>query len=373
MAFDIAAEKLFRPFVEPKGDRTWKVRLLSTLPGSSAAHSEPITKRLIIFHRYLVHIREFATASLRELKRLDGTTRSPVQIQFTASLAGLVAIRAFGAVDDTQATFVRLLEHNAQSWFWWLIGNRWIGFRLDIMCTVLVAVSVGLAMALRDHLDTGLLGLAFVYINGLSGSFQYMVRQSALVETYMTSVERLLYYSRRVVREEDGTMDTEKRNPKVLVAPEHTWPSEGAIVCSNLHARYRHDLPDVLHGVTFVASAGSKLGIVGRTGAGKSSLVQSLFRLNEISGGKIEIDGVDITQIPLHSLRSKLGLIPQEAELFSGTLRYNIDPFCTVSDAELRELLREVRLDAVELSAMVSEGGSNFSAGQRQLISLVCG
>eukprot|EP00041_Stephanoeca_diplocostata_P028983 m.843312 g.843312 ORF g.843312 m.843312 type:complete len:360 (+) comp23472_c0_seq20:3275-4354(+) len=276
MAFDIAAEKLFRPFVEPKGDRTWKVRLLSTLPGSSAAHSEPITKRLIIFHRYLVHIREFATASLRELKRLDGTTRSPVQIQFTASLAGLVAIRAFGAVDDTQATFVRLLEHNAQSWFWWLIGNRWIGFRLDIMCTVLVAVSVGLAMALRDHLDTGLLGLAFVYINGLSGSFQYMVRQSALVETYMTSVERLLYYSRRVVREEDGTMDTEKRNPKVLVAPEHTWPSEGAIVCSNLHARYRHDLPDVLHGVTFVASAGSKLGIVGRTGAGKSSLGRCL-------------------------------------------------------------------------------------------------
>ena len=147
---------------------------------------------------YFVHVRQFSTASLRELKRLDGTTRSPLQSAFSTDMNGLVLIRSFGKAAAQHDHFLELLEENAGAWYWWLIGNRWLGFLLDVMCTLIVSFAVLLGVAVKNTVDSGILGLSLVYMISLSGLFQYMVRQSALVETYMTSVERMLFYGTQV-------------------------------------------------------------------------------------------------------------------------------------------------------------------------------
>eukprot|EP00038_Savillea_parva_P031360 m.85584 g.85584 ORF g.85584 m.85584 type:complete len:1326 (-) comp9635_c0_seq3:82-4059(-) len=321
---------------------------------------------------YLRTVREFATRSLRELKRLDGTTRSPVKSSYVASIQGLVAIRAFRCEEASQDMFLSKLHTNAQAWYWWLIGNRWIGFRLDLMCTWLLVVTVILAICLRRELDSGLLGLAFVYMNSLSGLFQFMVRQSALVETYMTSIERLLFYGKHIMVEQECQQDDTDFDGKIghRQLELADWPRNGEVIVRELRARYREDLPEILHGISFVARSGTKVGVVGRTGAGKSSLVQSIFRLNNVTGGSIVIGGVDTKHVPLHMLRSRIGLIPQEAELFSGSVRYNIDPFGDHTNEELRAVLDEVNLANVGLDMVVAERGSNLSAGQKQLVSL---
>lgn len=229
----------------------------------------------------------------------------------------------------------------------------------------------------------------------LSGLFQFMVRQSALVETYLTSVERLLYYGKSIEVEEEekeenpqGQMGQGRRKGLILtatsapsaitsgkrdtVAADGEWPAHGRVTVTDLRVRYRSDLPQVLNGISFDIPAGTKVGIVGRTGSGKSSLIQALFRLNEVSGGTMQIDGMNTLLLPLARLRSKLSLIPQEPALFTGTLRYNLDPFGRYTDADLWSALEVVGLRSVVggLETPVAENGQNISTGQRQLVSL---
>jgi len=279
-----------------------------------------------------------------------------------------VTIRAYGAEERLKREFLGSLDNYGRAWFAWLIANRWIGFRLDMLSfTVLVFAAFG-AVATSDTIDPGLAGIALTYAIMLSGGFQYLVRQSARAETMMTSVERMLYYT-TLPRE------GEWEDPPGTSLPAN-WPRNGSIEVKGLKARYREDLPIVLKGLDFEVPSGCKVGVVGRTGSGKSSLLNALLRLNQVVDGSIVIDDVDVLKVGLHTLRRQIAWIPQEPHLFTGTLRHNLDPFSTASDKDLWRALKAVQLDSTvkslkgKLEAMVSDGGSNFSVGQRQLLSL---
>eukprot|EP01064_Diplonema_japonicum_P011192 TRINITY_DN1846_c0_g1_i1.p1 TRINITY_DN1846_c0_g1~~TRINITY_DN1846_c0_g1_i1.p1 ORF type:complete len:1292 (+),score=330.90 TRINITY_DN1846_c0_g1_i1:83-3877(+) len=312
-----------------------------------------------------VWLRAYATSSLRELKRLDGVSRSPVFAAFSANLNGITSIKAFQKQDEIQHAFGMRLEAMAKPWYWWFIGNRWIGFRLDIMCAVLVTLLSGMGLVLKDTVSTSVYALALTYSLSLGETLQYMARNSSLVETMMTSVERLLYYTSLPPEEEEGcllqikTMDEE-------------WPRTGAIRLANLSVRYRSDLPVVLQGMTVDIPQGSRVGVVGRTGSGKSSFFQSLLGLNEVVGGQVFLDGKDVAAMPLQQRRSAITLIPQEPVLFTGTVRYNLDPFEECSDDDLWGVLEKVQLKETfsSLDDLIAEGGANLSTGHRQLFSL---
>lgn len=235
-----------------------------------------VGSKLYIIDADMITVRlQFMYMTHRPFPRLDiiRTTRSPLQTAFSTDMNGLVLIRSFGKAGAQHDYFLKMLEKNAGAWYWWLIGNRWLGFRLDIMCTLIVSFAVLLGVAVKNTVDSGILGLALVYMISLSGLFQYMVRQSALVETYMTSVERMLYYGTKILTEEeyqkDG-LDAFEQDPltapfdcgkeAAALAADPLWPASGTLTCKGLKCKYREDLPIVLDGVDFEVESGSKLG-----------------------------------------------------------------------------------------------------------------
>jgi ATP-binding cassette subfamily C (CFTR/MRP) protein 4 len=332
----------------------------------------PLLVLFVLLRRHFLH-------SSRELKRLESITKSPVCSMFASSAYGLVTVRAFGAQDRLQGRFVGKLDTNGRAWFSWLIANRWIGFRLDMLSwVVLAAISIG-ATQFYAWVEPGLAGIAIVYSLSLSGFFQYMVRQSAQVETYMTSVERLLHYcdlpSEGAI--EDAPITRMRTSKGAVVQPsDGAGKGRGAIELVNTSVRYGKELPVVLRGASLRIEAGQKVGVVGRSGSGKSSMIMALLRLNEVCGGRIEIDGEDTAEMDLHRLRRQVALIPQEPHLVRGTLRDNLDPFGRFDDAAVWGAVDGVQLSAMVrghpdlLLAPVADGGQNFSAGERQLLSL---
>ena len=229
------------------------------------------------------------------------------------------------------------------------------------------AFIAGLAVATKDtgFIPAGRLGLALSYSIEVTGFLKHGVKMIAAVEAQMNSVERILFYAENI----------EPEAPDVIegVDPEESWPSKGAIEIKDMSLRYR-DGPEVLKHLNVTIEAGEKIGVVGRTGSGKSSLMNALFRIVELANGSITIDGKDISKMGTLPLRSTLSIIPQDPVLFSNTLKYNLDPFKTCSDEELWSVLEKVRLGdvirklACGLEEEVAEGGENFSQGQRQLI-----
>lgn len=223
-----------------------------------------------------------------------------------------------------------------------------------------------IGVALRNELGASTIGLSLVYSVMLSGMFQWVVRQSAEVENQMVSVERLVEYSSLEPEEE-------RRGGGNSVRPPSGWPSAGAIELKDFSLRYDPDGEDVLRDINVSISPKEKIGIVGRTGAGKSSLIAGLFRLSP-SRGALSIDGVEVHGLPLEALRAAISVIPQEPVLYSGSVRLNIDPFATSTDAEIQAALDDVQLTPAlgtdGLDAVVAENGSNFSVGQRQLLCL---
>ncbi|XP_019519396.1 PREDICTED: multidrug resistance-associated protein 4 [Hipposideros armiger] len=291
--------------------------------------------------------------------------RSPVFSHLSSSLQGLWTIRAHKTEERFQELFDAHQDLHSEAWFLFLTTSRWFAVRLDAICAIFVIVVAFGSLILAKTLDAGQVGLALSYALTLMGTFQWCVRQSAEVENMMISVERVMEYT-----------DLEKEAPwEYPKRPPPAWPHEGVIVFDNVNFTYSLDGPVVLKHLTALIKSREKVGIVGRTGAGKSSLISALFRLSEPEG-KIWIDKILTTEIGLHDLRKKMSIIPQEPVLFTGTMRKNLDPFNEHTDEELWNALKEVQLkEAIEdlpgkMDTELAESGSNFSVGQRQLVCL---
>ncbi|KAM9609977.1 ATP-binding cassette sub-family C member 4 isoform 2-T2 [Trichechus inunguis] len=310
-------------------------------------------------------LRQYFLETSRDVKRLESTTRSPVFSHLSSSLQGLWTIRAYRAEQRFQELFDAHQDLHSEAWFLFLTTSRWFAVRLDAICAIFViSVAFG-SLILAKTLDAGQVGLSLSYALTLMGMFQWCVRQSAEVENMMISVERVIEYT-----------DLEKEAPwEYQKRPPPTWPHEGVIVFDNVNFTYSLDGPLVLKHLTALIKSREKVGIVGRTGAGKSSLISALFRLSEPEG-RIWIDKILTTEIGLHDLRKKMSIIPQEPVLFTGTMRKNLDPFDEHTDEELWNALNEVQLkETIEdlpgkMNTELAESGSNFSVGQRQLVCL---
>ncbi|XP_007942203.1 ATP-binding cassette sub-family C member 4 [Orycteropus afer afer] len=310
-------------------------------------------------------LRRYFLETSRDVKRLESTTRSPVFSHLSSSLQGLWTIRAYKAEERFQELFDAHQDLHSEAWFLFLTTSRWFAVRLDAICAIFVIVIAFGSLILATTLDAGQVGLALSYALTLMGMFQWCVRQSAEVENMMISVERVIEYTNL---EKEAPWEYQKRPPPA-------WPHQGTIVFDNVNFTYSLDGPLVLKHLTAVVKSREKVGIVGRTGAGKSSLISALFRLSEPEG-KIWIDKILTTEIGLHDLRKKMSIIPQEPVLFTGTMRKNLDPFNEHTDEELWNALKEVQLkEAIEdlpgkMDTELAESGSNFSVGQRQLVCL---
>ncbi|KAK4880384.1 hypothetical protein RN001_008530 [Aquatica leii] len=312
-------------------------------------------------------LRIFYLSTSRCVKRLEGVTRSPVFAHLNASLQGLTSIRAFRAESSLIKEFDELQDLHSVTWFLFISTSRAFGYWLDLICVVYIAFVTLSFLFIGDENFGGNVGLAITQSLGLTGMFQWGMRQSAEMENQMTSVERVLEYNN--IEHERSLESSNKKKPS------DSWPEKGKIQFYKIFLRYFPQDPPVLKNLNFTVKPLEKVGIVGRTGAGKSSLINALFQLSDTEGS-IFIDDVDITEIGLHDLRAKLSIIPQEPVLFSGTMRTNLDPFDEYSDDDLWKALSDVELkDAINelnlgLNSIVQEGGSNFSVGQRQLICL---
>ena len=317
---------------------------------------------LWINQRYLV--------TSRELKRFEAVTRSPVYANFNAIITGLPTIRAYRVANFFRKQFLHLLTINCSWWFSWITCARWIGFRLDFIVAMLLTAAPFIMVGIHEKLGADLVGLALTQSLYLSGLLQWATRQAAEVENNMTSTERLFSYCR---------LPQEPPTTKRGGAPAPLgWPMEGKIRYKNVNAIYRAGLPNVLRDLLFQIDGGESCGVVGRTGSGKSSLLLSLFRLIPITGGQIFIDDTDISQLALDALRKQIAIIPQDPVLFSGALRYNLDPWSKYSDAEVWKALENSQMKnrvttlghGLGLGMHIQEAGKNFSAGERQLLCL---
>lgn len=353
----------------PYNIRAWLNCLLSVIATLVViGYSTPIFVSVIVPIGIIYYfIQRFYVATSRQLKRLESVSRSPIYSHFGESIQGAQTIRAY----NVQQRFIRESEEkvdfNQICYCPSIIANRWLAVRLEMVGNFIIFFASLFAVLGRDTMSAGLVGLSVSYALQITQTLNWLVRMTSDVETNIVAVERIKEYSET---QQEAPWDVPTNQPS------NNWPENGQVEFKDYQLRYREGLDLVLRGISFTVKGGEKVGIVGRTGAGKSSLTLGLFRIIEPAGGQILIDGVDIWKLGLHALRSRLTIIPQDPVLFSGTLRVNLDPFGRHSDAEIWLALEHAHLkafvkalpDALEHS--VSEGGENLSVGQRQLICL---
>ncbi|KAB0353834.1 hypothetical protein FD755_023472 [Muntiacus reevesi] len=278
-------------------------------------------------------LRRYFLETSRDVKRLECTTRSPVFSHLASSLRGLWTIRAYKAEQKFQEVFDACQDLHSEAWFLLLTTSRWLAVYLDVTYAIFVTIVAFGTLILVETLTLGQVGLVLSLTVTLTGMFQWCIRQSAEVENMMISVERGIEYS-----------DLKKEAPwEYEYRPPPSWPHEGRIYFDDINFRYNSYGPLVLKDLSAFIDPREKLGIVGRTGAGKSSLIAALFRLSEPEGS-IQIDGILTTNIGLHDLRKKMSVAPQEPFLFTATMRNNLDPFNEHSDEELWNALEESSL-----------------------------
>ncbi|XP_041973563.1 ATP-binding cassette subfamily C member 4-like [Aricia agestis] len=298
--------------------------------------------------------------SAQMIRRLEGITRSPVFSHVSASMSGLATVRACQAQTMLCQQFDAKQDVHTAAWYMSLLTNASFAIWLSFMAAFYVAIVTYTFLLLDDGTTkSGNVGLAVSQAIILVNMLQYGIKQLTQVVSQMISVERVLDYTNLP---QETSPDT---------APPKNWPQQSKIVFKDLYLRYDKDSEPVLKNLNVVIESGWKVGVVGRTGAGKSSLISALFHLVPIDG-HIYIDDIDTGSISLKELRSKISIIPQEPVLFSASLRYNLDPFEKYSDADIWKALDQVELkkSVHSLSSMVESGGSNFSAGERQLLCL---
>ncbi|XP_071620330.1 ATP-binding cassette sub-family C member 3 isoform X2 [Heliangelus exortis] len=312
-------------------------------------------------------VQRFYVATSRQLKRLESVSRSPIYSHFSETVSGASVIRAYRRVKSFVDISDMKIDENLKSYYPGIVSNRWLGIRVEFVGNCIVLFAALFAVIGKNSLNAGLVGLSVSYALQVTMSLNWMVRMASELETNIVAVERIKEYS-----------ETETEAPWIIEgkSPPEDWPSKGELEFVNYSVRYRKGLDLVLKGLNLHVHGGEKIGIVGRTGAGKSSMTLCLFRILEAVKGEIKIDGVKISEIGLHDLRSRLTIIPQDPVLFSGTLRMNLDPFNKYSDEEiwkaleLSHLKRFVSSQPSMLDYECSEGGENLSVGQRQLICL---
>ncbi|XP_025986916.1 multidrug resistance-associated protein 1 isoform X3 [Solenopsis invicta] len=312
-------------------------------------------------------IQRFYVATSRQLKRLESVSRSPIYSHFSESVTGAQIIRAYGVQEQFIHESENRVDFNQVCYFPSIIANRWLAVRLEMVGNLIIFFAALFAVLGRDTMSSGLVGLSVSYALQITQTLNWLVRMTSDVETNIVAVERIKEYG-------ETTQEASWKNAENMPAKE--WPKHGRVDFKDFKVRYREGLDLVLNGLTFSVLGGEKIGIVGRTGAGKSSLTLALFRIIEAAHGKILIDDVDISKLGLHDLRSRLTIIPQDPVLFSGTLRMNLDPFNCYSDEEVWRALEHAHLKLFvknlpsALLHEVTEGGENLSVGQRQLICL---
>uniref|UniRef100_A0A5B6ZBR8 ABC-type xenobiotic transporter n=1 Tax=Davidia involucrata TaxID=16924 RepID=A0A5B6ZBR8_DAVIN len=321
---------------------------------------------LLFYAAYLYY-----QSTAREIKRLDSITRSPVYAQFGEALNGLSTIRAYKAYDRMTNINGKSMDNNIRFTLVNMSSNRWLAIRLETVGGLMIWLTATFAVMQNGRAENpeafaSTMGLLLSYTLNITSLLTGVLRLASLAENSLNAVERVGSY-----------IELPSEGPSVIESnrPPPGWPSFGSIKFEDVVLRYRAELPPVLHGLSFTIHPSDKVGIVGRTGAGKSSMVNALFRIVELERGRILIDDCNIAKFGLTDLRKVLGIIPQAPVLFSGTVRFNLDPFNEHNDADLWEALERAHLkdvirSSLGLDAEVSEAGENFSVGQRQLLSL---
>lgn len=332
---------------------------------------------IISYFYYLVG--SFYIALSRELKRYDSITKSPIHQHFSESLTGVATIRAYGVESRFMKQNLAAIDNNNRPFFYMWVANRWLALRIDTVgCCVMLFAGVFVLLSI-GKIDAGLAGLSLSFAISFSEDALWIVRLYANVEMNMNSVERL---------QEFLSVDQEPPAEVPETKPRESWPENGVIDFDDVSLRYAPHLPRVIRNVSFHVDKCNKIGVVGRTGAGKSTIITAFFRFLDPETGSIKIDGVDICKIGLRDLRQAITIIPQDPTLFTGTVRSNLDPFHEYTDEEIyaalvrvnlisREEMNGARNDTnenknkfLDLDSPVSEGGNNMSQGQRQLTCL---
>jgi ATP-binding cassette subfamily C (CFTR/MRP) protein 1 len=280
-----------------------------------------------------IYIQRYYLRTSRELKRLDSVSRSPIYAHFQESLSGISTIRAYRQQDRFAQESEWRVDANIRAYFPLISANRWLAVRLEFIGSIVILFASGfaiIAVSRGGGPSAGLLGLAMSYALQITSSLNWIVRQTVEVETNIVSVERVLEYAE--LPSEAPEIISKKRPPI-------SWPAHGAVEFRNYSTRYRPELDLVLKNINLSFKPHEKIGVVGRTGAGKSSLTLALFRIIEAAEGNINIDNIDTSTIGLMDLRRRLAIIPQDAALFEGSLRDNLDPGHVHDDTDLWSVL----------------------------------
>lgn len=293
---------------------------------------------------YLYVQRQYRKSAI-ELRRLEGITRSPVYVHFDNTIAGLGCIRSYGCRDRFVSEFAEKMNSNGRMQYSFFLFNRWFIQRLEWIGAAIQSLIIFSFAGMRyfTTLDAGLVALAVAKMSAITQSLRGFSMSSTDVEQVMQAVERIMEYTD--LPEEEPPEKHERALAAIAdgILP-HDWPATGSVEFKNFSLRYRDELPLVIKNLSCSIRGGEKIGVAGRTGSGKSTLLCSLFRIVEAAEGWIEIDGVNTSEIPLAVLRSKMSIIPQDPTLFSGSLRYNLDPFGEHSDEEIWSALELAHL-----------------------------
>lgn len=318
---------------------------------------------LVIIYFFVLR---YHLATSRQLKRLESISKSPIYTHFNESFEGRAIILSSKQENRFIEELQSKVDHNQKFNYLFMISNCWLGIRLELIgITIILSISI-FCIVYRNSLSSAIVGLLLNYAFLIIQQMNLLVRSSSILESNIVAAERIDEYFN-----EDPEFDEQSLSENVLM----NWPTSGMIEFENYSAQYGNE-NIVLKNINFIINPGERIGVVGRTGAAKSTLMLSLFRMIETASGKILIDGKDISKIGLNRLRTSMSLVPQDATLFSGSLRMNIDPTSKFSDSQIWTVLEKIKMknfveESVEgLDFKITENGDNLSAGQKQLICL---